>query len=144
MWPFVRREKPVLVARPSSRRRQRERLASRARLGLFALAGVAVVAGALASGGREARRRIVLTDMEEIRTGARRFRADAGRCPRDLDELAHPPGGGVPYMASAPRDPWGRAYHFRCPGRWDAEDVDLGSPGADAVWGGRDDITTDL
>ncbi len=109
---------------------------------------VAVVATAVALGlrhdARESARRTARLEMEQILTAARHFRQDFGRCPHDLGELAHPPAGGVPYLARDLQDPWGRPYDFRCPGRWNEDAVDIASRGPDGRWMGGDDITTDL
>jgi hypothetical protein len=93
---------------------------------------------------RQTELRSARLEMEQIVTAARFFRHDFGRCPRSVDEMTFPPGGGTPYFARTLRDPWGRPYFLGCPSRWDERRVDVASPGPDGEWLGGDDISTDL
>lgn len=143
MGLLSRRGKAVIVGSGGPHRKRRVKLASRLRLGaLFALA-LGLVLLALREGRREADQRIALADIDRILAAARAFRQDMERCPHDLEELTHPPAGGVPYLREVPEDPWGRPYAFRCPGRWLEDEVDVASRGPDGQWEGGDDITTD-
>jgi general secretion pathway protein G len=140
---FGRRKKDIIVGKGVARP-HRHKLRRRLEVGVaVALCCTAVVLAAWHEH-READRRVARLDMELVVTAVRRFRQDHGRCPHDLGELAHPPAGGVPYIAQEPEDPWGRPYFFQCPGRWDERDVDIASRGPDGSWGAGDDITTDL
>lgn len=71
------------------------------------------------------------------------FRLDNGRYPtteEGLDALRHKPPGlpnwDGPYLPKeVPLDPWGRPYHYKCPG--EHGDYDLFSYGKDGVQGGE-------
>jgi hypothetical protein len=68
--------------------------------------------------------------IAEIKRSVSAFRNDLGRCPHSLNELLHPPRtGGRRYLRHVPVDGWGRAFHVRCPGRYDPEDADVISAG---------------
>lgn len=77
------------------------------------------------------------------------FELDNGRYPttqEGLQALVRAPSGATswkgPYLKKGvPQDPWGRAYAYRSPGRFNPEDYDLLSTGPDGVEGGGDDIT---
>ncbi len=143
MGLLSRRSKAVIVGSGSSHRKRRVRLAARLKLSAVLALGVALVLVSLRQGEREARRRVALTDIDRILAAARTFRQDMDRCPHDLEELAHPPAGGVPYVEAVPVDPWGNPYFLQCPGRWLEDEADVASRGPDGEWDGGDDITTD-
>lgn len=71
------------------------------------------------------------------------FHLDVGRYPTDEEGLKalmeNPgslPGWGGPYLDKAvPKDPWGRDYHYKCPGEHGP--YDLFSLGADGAQGGE-------
>lgn len=67
------------------------------------------------------------------------FRADHGRCPRDLAELVAP-GDHAPYLAAVPRDAWKRPLRFACPARVPDRAFDLLSDGPDGEPYGLDAI----
>jgi len=144
MGVLSRRKNAVVLSGSSPRRKQQQKLAGRIRIAMLLLVGGVLVFAALRHGMKEAARRSVLADMDQIVLASRSFREDFGRCPHDADELAHPPAGSTPYLARPPRDPWGRPYHYHCPGRWRPDEVDVATAGPDGEWDGRDDITTDL
>jgi general secretion pathway protein G len=93
---------------------------------------------------------VLLTTRERQRTGERATRASLlvvrraldvyradheGRCPRQLDELER---GG--YLASLPKDAWGRPLRLVCPSRREGAPYDLSSDGPDGEPGGLDRI----
>lgn len=143
MARFRRGKKEIIVVGPGPvRQRGTWRFWLRRSLGVIFI-GFLFVSG-LRYDMRRSELRSARLDMEQIVTAARLFRQDFNRCPRDVDELAHPPAGGTPYVARPPRDPWGSAYTLGCPGRWNERHVDVASPGPDGEWLGGDDISTDL
>lgn len=93
---------------------------------------------------RVANQRIAQVDIEQIEDAARNFRQDFGRCPHDVEELAHPPAGRGAYLTSSPVDPWGNPYFLQCPSRWAEDEVDVATRGPDGQWLGGDDMSTDL
>ena len=86
------------------------------------------------------RMRQALLDISRIRHAARLFRADHGRCPDNLEELAQPPGD-IKYLTGY-TDPWGQPYKLICPSRQDPGGVDVLSGGPDRSFGGRDTISS--
>jgi hypothetical protein len=80
-------------------------------------------------------------DVSRIGHAARLFRADEGRCPTGVGELAAPPDGRVPYL-QATADPWGRPYRIVCPGRREPAGVDVASGGPDGDATAADNITS--
>jgi general secretion pathway protein G len=46
-----------------------------------------------------------------------------------------------PYLKKVPKDPWGSAYVYKCPGDKNSGSFDLYSAGPDAVEGNEDDIS---
>lgn len=78
--------------------------------------------------------------VSELERAVARFRADHGRCPRGLRELARPPSGSLAYIAEVPRDGWGRAFALVCPGRRNPDIADVRSRGPDGTWFGLDEI----
>jgi general secretion pathway protein G len=89
---------------------------------------------------------IAKIQITEIEGAIQLFSFDMGRNPttaEGLESLVRNPGNNDswkgPYLAKAlPRDPWGRAYAYRCPGN--NGDFDLLSFGADGTEGNEDDI----
>jgi hypothetical protein len=86
------------------------------------------------------RNRQALLDISRIKHSARLFRADHGRCPDNLEELAAPPGDTI-YLVEY-KDPWGQPYKLICPSRTDPGGVDVLSGGPDRTFGGRDTISS--
>ena len=84
--------------------------------------------------------RQALLDISRIRHAARLFRADHGRCPDNLEELASPPGDTV-YLTTY-TDPWGMPYKLVCPSRRDPGGVDVLSGGPDRSFSGKDTISS--
>lgn len=140
---FKRGKKELIVVGPSPTR-QRATWRSWLRPALLFLAVGALFTWGMRYDVRQTELRSARLEMEQIVTAARLFRHDFDRCPRNVDELAHPPAGGAPYVARSPRDPWGRPYFIGCPSRWNERNVDVASPGPDGEWLGGDDISTDL
>jgi hypothetical protein len=80
-------------------------------LGLASLLG-----GAYWFGGRRADVRATRASLAEVSEAADAFVRDIGRCPRNLNELVHPPRSGVRYLGEMPTDAWGRSIHLACNG----------------------------
>jgi hypothetical protein len=86
-------------------------------LPLIVLLGFAsVLGGAYWFGGRRADIRATRATLAEISRATESFVHDIGRCPRTLNELAHPPRSGVNYLSEVPTDAWGRGIYFHCSG----------------------------
>jgi general secretion pathway protein G len=89
---------------------------------------------------------IAKIQIKELEGALQLFSFDLGRYPSSaegLESLVRNPGSNDswhgPYLAKdLPKDPWGHAYVYRCPGMHG--DYDLFSCGADGVDGGDDDI----
>jgi general secretion pathway protein G len=82
--------------------------------------------------------------VEELAAALEIYRLDVGTYPsaaQGLDALVAPPAGGAawngPYLRKTvvPRDPWGRAFRYRQPGRHG--EFDLYTLGADDAEGGE-------
>jgi len=84
--------------------------------------------------------RQAMLDISRIKHAARLFRADFGRCPDSLEELASP-SSGVRYLSSI-TDPWGKPYKLVCPAGLDPGGVDVVSGGPDRSFSGRDTISS--
>lgn len=79
--------------------------------------------------------RVTRSSLEHTRDAIDSFRADHGRCPRDLVELTAP-GDRPAYLASVPMDAWKRPLRYRCPARDATRAYDLVSDGPDGEpWG---------
>jgi general secretion pathway protein G len=96
----------------------------------------------------QARQRAAMTDIANLEIAVDAFEIDCGRYPstaEGLDALLTNPAGlkgwNGPYIKSAFKDPWGRPYVYRCPGRHNTKGFDLYSLGPDGKEGGGDDIT---
>ncbi len=138
------RGKKELFVGPRQGRTQRGTWGRRFKLVIVALIGCALFVLGMRHDFRRAELRVARVEIEQLMDGARNFRRDFNRCPHDVDELAHPPAGGTPYVARRPRDPWGRSYVLQCPSRWGRDEVDIASRGPDGQWLGGDDISSDL
>ena len=84
--------------------------------------------------------RQAMSDISRIKHAARLFRADFGRCPDSLEELAAP-SQGVKYLSTI-RDPWGEPYKLVCPAGLDPGGVDVLSGGPDRSFSGNDTISS--
>ncbi len=88
------------------------------------------------------------TDIANLSTALRMFEVDCSRYPTTEEGLAGLIQGGNikgwkrPYLEKnyVPKDPWGNAYVYRCPGQHNADGFDLYSYGPDGQDGGGDDI----
>ncbi|MBI5516463.1 MAG: type II secretion system protein GspG [Deltaproteobacteria bacterium] len=121
------------------RRSAWRRALNRARLRSLLLGGAAGLVllglGAVASH----RRRTFATRAASwsIQDAVAAFRADHGRCPTGLEELAHPPetlGGVRRYLTEARADGWGRAFRVTCPGRRHPHTADVTSGGSSGTF----------
>ncbi|MBX3251494.1 MAG: type II secretion system protein GspG [Myxococcales bacterium] len=125
------RRRKSTVALPWERRGSWRQLLGGSRwkvaLALGALAGLALALAGYAE--RRAKVRETRGVVAEVQRAAFRFRTQIGRCPSSLDELAHPPRSGARFLRRVPEDAWGRRLFFRCPGRFDADDIDVLSAG---------------
>jgi type II secretory pathway pseudopilin PulG len=89
---------------------------------------------------RDARNlRTTRATLSHARAAVDAFRADHGRCPRDLAELVTP-GDHAPYLTAVPRDAWKRPLRFACPARLPERTYDLSSDGPDGEPYGLDAI----
>jgi type II secretory pathway pseudopilin PulG len=86
------------------------------------------------------RARQALLDVSRIGHAARLFRADHGRCPVGIAELAAPPAGAA-YLERV-EDPWGQSYRLTCPARLDPGGVDVVSLGPDGSPAGEDNLSS--
>lgn len=76
----------------------------------------------------------------EIAKSCEIFRLQAGRWPRQLDELVTPPRPHKAIMEQEPRDPWGRPWQVLTPGARNVDRFDVVSAGPDGVFFTADDI----
>lgn len=119
---------------------------------LIELMLVVIIIGILASfvvprlAGRAERARKVVTraDIESnIPAALDLYEMDLGEYPQRLEDLmvdsSSDPNWNGPYLKKLPKDPWGRAYYYKCPGEHD-NDYDLASSGRDGVMESDDDI----
>lgn len=103
----------------------------------------ALVGPRLVGHSSEARITAAKTQIELFRQGLETFRMHMGRYPTQQEGLeamqvapANSPNWRGPYLTkSVPKDPWGNAYLYRCPGD-QGRDFDLISLGADGQPGG--------
>lgn len=84
---------------------------------LAVLTGVgALLYGAYWLGGRRADVRATRAALAEVFEATEAFVRDVGRCPRNINELVHPPRSGTHYLSEMPTDAWGRGLYVRCEG----------------------------
>ncbi len=93
----------------------------------------------------KAKTQIAKSQIALLESALDQYRLDMGRYPtteEGLEALINPPAGEDPnwqgpYLKKKkiPKDPWGRPYHYRCPG--EHGDFDLWSYGADGEPGGE-------
>jgi hypothetical protein len=108
---------------------------SRRRAGAVALfAAVALLAWSVWSvDDRRRRTNATRAAIRSVMVATEAFRADYGRCPRDLDELARPSEvAGVTgrYLHEPRLDGWGQTLAFTCPGGKHPSSADVVSRGA--------------
>ncbi len=95
---------------------------------------------AMASIDERTRIKQALVDISSIKHATRLFRADLGRCPDNLEELAFPPGERH-YIELKP-DPWGQPYRLVCPAALDPGGVEVVSGGPDRSFAGKDNVSS--
>ncbi len=114
---------------------------------------VAMVVPNLAGRGEQARRAAASADIESnLATSLDLYEFDNGRYPTTEQGLAAllvapttsplPSNWNGPYLKKRkmPKDPWGKEYHYVCPGLKNTDAYDLSSYGSDGVEG-NDDVT---
>jgi len=87
-------------------------------------------------------------DIASIEVALDAFEVDCGRYPTSeegiralLEQPAGVQGWMGPYLKrGVPKDPWGNAYMYRCPGQHNPNGYDLFSFGPDGQDGGGDDV----
>ena len=138
----------------SSRRRRRERTVyfpweqrgvlgaldlRRRRAGAWALVALCVLGFVWLRREDRARKgtRVTRAALAHTRTAIDAFRADHGRCPRDLGELTAPADHAA-YLARLPLDAWNRPLRFSCPARDPSRPYELLSDGPDGLPYGLD------
>jgi type II secretion system protein G len=88
--------------------------------------------------------RVARAELKAISTALRLYQLDVGVLPstaQGLKALLRNPGEAGwkgPYLTALPRDPWGRAYRYRCEGKT----FTVSSVGPDGTAGNADDIST--
>ncbi|MBI2897100.1 MAG: type II secretion system protein GspG [Deltaproteobacteria bacterium] len=88
----------------------------------------------------QARVRETRAAVSELSRAVGAFRADTGRCPTTLAEVARPSDAASAYLREIPRDGWGRRFSMICPGRRNPDSADIRSMGPDGTWFGMDEI----
>lgn len=108
----------------------------------------AIVYPKLAGRSEQARETAAQTQISSFSTALDAFEVDNGYYPRGrngLEDLVQQPSDAPnwrgPYLKDLPLDPWGNAYVYESPGRFNATGYDLSSPGPDGKAGNDDDIT---
>ena len=107
----------------------------------------AMVMPRLVGRSEQARTQTAKADINaNIALGLDMFETDVGRFPTTEEGLAAlrtDPGSATnwkgPYLKRDPKDPWGRSYHYKCPGTHNG-DYDLYSSGSNGIEGDSDDI----
>lgn len=137
----MRSERPILIGERDRRKGALGRWGRRLRWAILAVAVASCAGFSVNSLGEEMRVRQARLDVSRIGHAARLFRADFGRCPTGLAELAAPPEGRAPYVRAV-TDPWERPYRLACPARRDPAEVDVTSGGPDGDRTGEDNISS--
>lgn len=109
----------------------------------------AIVVPKFAGRTEQARVTAAQTQISTFGTALDAYEVDNGSYPRGsggLDELVQQPRDAKnwkgPYIkGEIPRDPWGNAYLYECPGKQNPNGYDIMSYGPDGKEGGDDDIT---
>ena len=126
-----RRQQPSSVRLPWEDRRGIRRFLERSRLSVVLAVVVLGVFGLLVT--RAAANRQKRTETRaaigQIHRAVARFRADMGRCPRNITEMLHPPRGRMTYLHGEPRDAWGNAILLTCPAPDDPDTQEVISAG---------------
>lgn len=97
----------------------------------------------------QARQTAAVSQIATFGTALDAFEVDNGFYPKGkngLVDLVQPPQNAQnwrgPYLkGEIPMDPWGSAYIYECPGRYNPSGYDLMSMGPDGRVGGDDDVT---
>lgn len=86
------------------------------------------------------RTRETRTAIAQLSKAVGAFRADNGRCPTSIGELARHSDAAGAYVREIPRDGWGHRFSMICPGRKNPDSADIRSMGPDGTWFGMDEI----
>lgn len=88
------------------------------------------------------------TQLSSFETALDSFEIDNGYYPKSNDGLSvlveeprNAKNWRGPYLTEIPIDPWGNAYIYECPGKYNERGYDITSMGPDGRQGGDDDIT---
>lgn len=126
-----RRQQPSSVRLPWEDRRGIRRFLERSRLSVvlgLVVFGVLALLVTRAAANRQ-RRNETRATIGQVHRAVARFRADFGRCPRNVTELLHPPRGRMTYLHGEPRDAWARPILLTCPAPDDPDTQDVVSAG---------------
>lgn len=100
-------------------------------IGLIAAAVAANIMGAFT----DAKKKAAQLQVRNTATAANRYMLQhGGDCPT-LEALI-----AEKAFSSAPKDPWKKALHLRCPGEHDSDATDVWSSGPDGIDGNADDV----
>ena len=132
------RNKEIILSGKGHRRRKLGPLGRRIRTWAILIGLGLFVAWSVGWMGTQRRVKQAQLDISRIAHAVRLFRADHGRCPAEVGELAAPPEG-TPYMEEI-SDPWGQTYILVCPSRYDTDDADVISRGPDGGESSKDNI----
>ncbi len=110
----------------------------------------AIVVPKFAGRSEQARVTAAQTDIRSFESAIGQFELDAGRYPTEAEGLqalvAEPPDaknwrtGGYLERNAIPKDPWGNAYVYVCPGKRNPDGYDVYSAGPNGQEGDDDDI----
>lgn len=127
-----RRQQPSSVRLPWEDRRGIRRFLERSRLSVVVALAVVGLLGLLvtrAAANRQRRSQTRAT-IGQVHRAVARFRADMGRCPRNITEMLHPPRGRMTYLhGGEPRDAWGNPILLTCPAPDDPDTEEVVSAG---------------
>ena len=110
----------------------------------------AIVVPKITGRSEDARKQATVTQISAFKTALNTFEVDNGYYPKGqngLVDLIQRPRDAQswhgPYLDtdSVPKDPWGNAYSYVCPGRNNTSSFDISSAGPDGQAGNEDDIT---
>jgi hypothetical protein len=126
-----RRQQPSSVRLPWEDRRGIRRFLERSRLSVvFGLAVFGLLAFLVTRAAANRQRRSeTRATIGQVHRAVSRFRADQGRCPRNMTEMLHPPRGRMTYLHGEPRDAWGNAILLTCPAPDDPDTQEVVSAG---------------
>jgi hypothetical protein len=131
---------PIVLGERQRHKKSLGALRRRLKLVALAAAGAMFVSYAVSQADEEERTSQALVDVYGVIDATRLFRADNGRCPDGVAELAAPPSG-TPYLRWT-SDPWGTPYGVACEGRGDPNALGAWSAGPDRTQGGSDNISS--